>query len=88
MMKLNKEIEFQKKVFGGEGVKLPVSLLDENNEVLVTTIGFDDFEKLMEEMGNMEKEIEHAYGSSEYGVRFVMQGFVFKQGSDVNEGEN
>ena len=32
MMKLNKEIEFQKKVFGDEGAKLPVSLLDENNE--------------------------------------------------------
>ena len=58
MMKLNKEIEFQKKVFGDEGAKLPVSLLDENNEVLVTTIGFDDFEKLMNWMGYMEKEIK------------------------------
>lgn len=84
-MKLNKEIEFQKKVFGKEGEKMCVSLLDQNNEVLVTTIGFDDFEKLMEEMGNMEKEIKWTSSSSEYGVRFVMQGFVLSSSEDVDE---
>lgn len=59
MMKLNKEIEHHRKLFKKEvSDSMPVILESERGVMIVTTTGYDDFEKLMNWMGYMEKEIK------------------------------
>ena len=59
MMKLNKEIEHHRKLFKKEvSDNMPVILESERGVMIVTTTGYDDFEKLMDWMGYMEKEIK------------------------------
>ena len=59
MMKLNKEIEHHRKLFKKEvSDNMPVILESERGVMIVTTTGYDDFEKLMNWMGYMEKEIK------------------------------
>ena len=59
MMKLNKEIEHHRKLFKKEvSDNMPVILESERGVMIVTATGYDDFEKLMDWMGYMEKEIK------------------------------
>ena len=59
MMKLNKEIEHHRKLFKKEiSDNMPVILESERGVMIVTTTGYDDFEKLMDWMGYMEKDIK------------------------------
>ena len=59
MMNLNKEIEHHRKLFKKEvSDNMPVILESERGVMIVTTTGYDDFEKLMDWMGYMEKEIK------------------------------
>ena len=59
MMKLNKEIEHHRKLFKKEvSAKMPVILESERGVMIVTTTGYDDFEKLMNWMDCMEKDIK------------------------------
>ena len=58
-MKLNKEIEHHRKLFKKEvSDSMPVILESERGVMIVTTTGYDDFEKLMDWMGYMEKDIK------------------------------
>lgn len=58
-MKLNKEIEHHRKLFKKEvSDNMPVILESERGVMIVTTTGYDDFEKLMNWMGYMEKDIK------------------------------
>ena len=58
-MKLNKEIEHHRKLFKKEvSDNMPVILESERGVMIVTTTGYDDFEKLMDWMGYMEKDIK------------------------------
>lgn len=60
-MKLNKEINHHRKLFKKEiSDSMPVILESERGVMIVTTTGYDDFEKLMNWMGYMEKEIKWA----------------------------
>lgn len=59
MMKLNKEIEHHRKLFKKEvSNKMPVILESERGVMIVTTTGYDDFEKLMNWMDYKEKDIK------------------------------
>ena len=59
MMKLNKEIEHHRKLFKKEvSDNMPVILESERGVMIVTATGYDDFEKLMDWMGYMEKDIK------------------------------
>lgn len=59
MMKLNKEIEHHRKLFKKEvSDNMPVILESKKGVMIVTTTGYDDFEKLMNWMGYMEKDIK------------------------------
>lgn len=59
MMKLNKEIEHHRKLFKKEvSDNMPVILESERGVMIVTATGYDDFEKLMNWMGYMEKDIK------------------------------
>lgn len=58
-MKLKQEINSHIKDFKKEvSYSMPVILESERGVMIVTTIGYDDFEKLMNWMGYMEKEIK------------------------------
>ena len=58
-MKLNKEIEHHRKLFKKEvSDNMPVILESERGVMIVTATGYDDFEKLMNWMGYMEKDIK------------------------------
>ena len=58
-MKLNKEIEHHRKLFKKEvSDNMPVILESERGVMIVTTTGYDGFEKLMNWMGYMEKDIK------------------------------
>lgn len=58
-MKLKKEINHHRKLFKKEvSDKMPVILESERGVMIVTTTGYDDFEKLMNWMGYMEKDIK------------------------------
>lgn len=59
MMKLNKEIEHHRKLFKKEvSDNMPVILESERGVMIVTATGYDDFEKIMNWMGYMEKDIK------------------------------
>ena len=58
-MKLEKEIKHHRNLFKKEvSDKMPVILESERGVMIVTATGYDDFEKLMNWMGYMEKEIK------------------------------
>lgn len=58
-MKLKKEINHHRNLFKNEvSNKMPVILESERGVMIVTTTGYDDFEKLMNWMGYMEKDIK------------------------------
>lgn len=58
-MKLNKEINHHRNLFKKEvSNKMPVILESERGMMIVTTTGYDDFEKLMNWMDYMEKDIK------------------------------
>ena len=58
-MKLEKEINHHRNLFKKEvSNKMPVILESERGVMIVTTTGYDDFEKLMNWMGYMEKDIK------------------------------
>lgn len=59
MMKLNKEINHHRNLFKKEvSNKMPVILESERGVMIVTATGYDDFEKLMNWMDYMEKDIK------------------------------
>lgn len=59
MMKLNKEINHHRNLFKKEvSAKMPVILESERGVMIVATTGYDDFEKLMNWMDYMEKDIK------------------------------